>query len=598
MPMARHEMPLKAALKVGVFYLVLGALWIVFTDRVVSLLTADLQLAGRIQTLKGIAFVVGSALVVGVLVYRELVLRREREEHYGTLVEQSLVGIYVIRKERFAFVNDRFGEVFGYSPEEIVTSLTVDDLVALEDRARVRENLAQREEGEVEALHYRFTGLRSDGSTLRAEVHGRRIVWEGEPAVLGVLLDVTEEEQLQEQLRRSQRMEEMGRLTGMVAHDFRNLLGAITASLEICQDEIAPDHPARIEVSEARETAERAAALCRQLLAFSGQRLTTARPMDLSELVEECLPMLSRLTGPGVRLEAALADDLPAIRVDPRHFEQILVNLVLNASQAVEGRGRIVLRTGRDSNGGRGRGVGEDPPSVGHVFLDVEDDGRGIDPEARKRIFEPFFTTRETGTGLGLSTVHGIVRQAGGEIEVDSEVDVGTTFRVLLPAVDEAPRPVEEVRASAPSDEAPPPSEAVAGVRILLVEDEPALRRVTVKALERFGYEVRAAGTAEEALGAAREEGERIGLVLTDVGLPDKNGVELAEELRTILGDVPVLFTSGHSDAAVMDRLARDPSGCFLEKPYSIDELVRTVTASIEREQDPPGDTEEEAGPP
>ena len=566
--MARHDAPLRASLRIAGLYLLVCTAWILLSDAVVERLF-DPAAAARLQTIKGLAFVALSAALIFWLVLRELRRVREGRQRDGLLMEQELAGVYVIRDGRFLQVNGRLAATFGYEPDAMVADVTVADVLSPEERDDVLERLRARQAGEAASFRYRFTGVRADGSRLRAEVHGGRVVWEGRPAVMGILLDVTEREAMEEQALRAQRLEALGHLTGAVAHDFNNVLTALIAPLELSLHQLEPGHPVRQELVEARATAERAVSFSRQLLSFSRRRVHRPRPVDLAAVVEGMGAMVARLVPSGVRLVREGGDRGLVVEMDPAYLEQVIMNLVVNATEAVaEGEGRrIVLRLGEVERDG-----------TGWAFLEVEDDGPGIEPDTRARLFEPFFTTKSRGTGLGLATVHGVVTQAGGVVEVTSQPGEGARFRVLLPRSRRAASAAEARREG-------PPSEAPAGGRgetILLVEDEAPVRSVTSRALTRFGYRVLEAPDAATAEELFRSE-PAVRLVLSDVGLPDLDGVALAERLRALRPETPVVFTSGHSDTTVMERLASDPSARFLEKPYSVEGLLRCVADALAR---------------
>lgn len=562
--MARHDAPLRASLRIAGLYLLACVPWILVSDGVVSRI-GDPSLTARLQTVKGLAFVAFSAILIFWLVRRELCRVREAHQREELLMDQELAGVYVIRDGRFLQVNRRLAAVFGRRPEEMVRDVTVAEVVAPEDRELVLERLRARQDGSSASLRYRFTGLRAGGAPVRVEVHGSRVTWEGRPAVMGILLDVTERERVEEQVLRAQRLEALGHLTGAVAHDFNNVLTALITPLDLALQELQPAHPVRMELLEARATAERAVSFSRQLLSFSRRRVHRRRPVELAAVVNAMQPMVARLAPPGVRLLRQGGDDGAVVEIDPAYLEQVLMNLVVNATEAVGEEGTIILRTGTLDRGGRG-----------WAFLDVEDDGPGIEPDVRARLFEPFFTTKSRGTGLGLATVHGVVAQAAGEVEVESRPGAGSCFRVLLPLSDRPAEVDEAARAGGP--EAKPA--AGRGEVVLLVEDEASVRRVTARALTRYGYRV---VEAEDAAAALRHMGSEPGvrLVLSDVGLPDMNGVALAQRLRALRPDVPVVFTSGHSDDTVMERLSTDRTARFLEKPYSVDGLLRCVAEAL-----------------
>lgn len=565
-PDADGRNALPGALRLGLIYLAVALGLAISSDWAITRWVSDPALRATLQTGSEIFFIVGTGGLITFLAFRELKRSKDFQGHYRTVVEQTLAGLSVVQDDRFIFVNERFAELFGYEPHELIGSVRVIDVISPEDRDDVGEQLRRRMEGEIDDVHYRYTGLTKQGDRIRVEVYGRRIEWEGEPAVTSLHLDVTEVESLREQARRSQRLEELGQLTGAVAHDFNNLLTTILAPLELCKRYLDESHPAWGEVEEAKKSARRAVSLTRQLLAFSRQRIYRPRPIDIRELVQGLATMLARLSGSGVEIHVELGEAPLAVEVDPSHFAQVLLNLVTNAREAVQRHGDIWIRAyPTDAKG----------PSASTVVIEVEDNGVGMDDETLGHLFEPFFTTREQGTGLGLSTAHGIVEQAGGNISVTSTPGRGTTFRIRLPGTEKPPEPVEAAEPEKEQSEERP-EEGEEKMSVLVVDDEEDVLRVTGRVLERHGFEVTLAGTAQKAIALAGN-GRDFGLLLTDIGLPQMNGVELAAKIREMDGDLPVLYMSGRSDREVLDQLAQDPSVKFIEKPFSVDQLLGAV---------------------
>lgn len=561
------ESPRRQALRIGLIYLVVSVVWIYVSDEVVARLFSDPDVIRLAQTWKGWAFVGVSAALIVFLVRRELIRTREVGGGFRALVEQSLAGVYLIQRGRFRYVNPTLAEIFGYAPREIMEDLRVEELVAPEDRALVLRSVEARENGVEDELHYRFEGLRKDGRRVQVEVHGSRISWQGAPAVLGVLLDVGERQRLERQILEAQKMEALGKLTGQVAHDFNNFLTGIIGPLDLCRALLPPDHEACREVEEARQTAMRAASLSQKLLTFSRHSTAVPRRVAVNAAVEEVAPLLRRLVPPSVELRLELDDEAQVVSIDPSGLEQVLVNLVMNAGEAIEGRGSVIVRVRADG--------------ADRVRLEVEDDGTGMSETERAQIFQPFFTTKERGTGLGLSTVYGIVTQAGGSLDVESEPGSGTRLAIRLPRLPgEAP---DRGRARAVSGAGPlEGSEA-----ILVVEDEDAVRRTVVRALERAGYTVLDAGDGEAAL---RIFGEKtVDLLLSDIQLPDVPGPELATRMKELDPELRVVYMSGYSDREVTERLKDNRSVVLLQKPFSMDELLETVRRVLDGGADASG---------
>lgn len=630
---------------------------------------------------------------------RDRAALRASEERYRTLVERNLDGVYLIQDGRFRYVNPALAEVFRYeSPEEIVETLTVDDLVAPEDRDLVRENLRRRIEGEVGEIQYIFTGLRKDGARIRCEARGAAVTFAGRPAVLGSLRDVSEREraakalaeseeryrklfdsaqegifiidlrgiyrdvnpagcrmfgferdeligrhvslllfpeerdrylrgaearwrtgrhvpairmrrkdgselwiemtirpfeaggetfamgikrELAERLEaeevqrgfaamidRARKLESLGRLAGGVAHDFNNLLASIMASASLLQAKLPTSGEGRADIEAILDTSERAAALTRQLLAFSRQQILARHVFDLNAEIRDLEPILRRLVPPRIALEIR-PDPAPCpIEADPVQISQVIINLVLNARDAVGGTGTIMIST---------RSIvfdGIEPGNVGpgpYVRLSVADTGRGIAPEDRERIFEPFFTTkpRGQGTGLGLSTVYGIVAQHAGRIDVESEPGRGTAFRIDLPRTE---KPL-----AAPGEAIEDLPRGLHGTEtILLVEDERALCETIAAGLAALGYSVLSAQGGDEALRIAGAHPGPIQLIISDVVLPGAPGPAIADAIRGERPGIRVLHISGHADG-YLDRRPISEYENLLAKPFRLSDLARKI---------------------
>ncbi len=485
------------------------------------------------------------------------------------------------RNRRYLYANRQTLELLGLTPERLVGKSDVEVLgPGAEDRIRPDDErvlAGERIVGErriplPDGQEGTFWDIKSP---LYSEEQGPH-PW----AILGISSDITdlkraeaERARLQEQLEQVARMDSIGRLAGGVAHDFNNMLGVILGQTELAAEELPAGHPMHELLAEIRHAAERSAALTRQLLAFARQQKTVPRLLDLNRAVEAMLGILGRLLGEGVHLVWRPGPDLWPVRIDPSQLDQILANLCVNSRDAMRGRGTLILETRNLPAGPQG----EAEARAGDlVLLQVCDDGCGMDAETAARIFEPFFTTKGPceGTGLGLSTVYGVVRQAGGEIQLESRPGLGTTFRILLPRHEEAPAPESS---SALGSGLPRGRE-----RILLVEDEPAVLHMTRTMLQRLGYAVLAAPCPSEALRLAREEGERIDLLLTDVVMPGMNGLELAARVRKLCPKASHLFMSGHARELVAMNGTCEEASRLVSKPFSMRELGEALRAALD----------------
>jgi two-component system, cell cycle sensor histidine kinase and response regulator CckA len=397
----------------------------------------------------------------------------------------------------------------------------------------------------------------------------------GEPQVLGVSVDVTERRALEQQLRQAQKMEAIGRLAGGIAHDFNNLLTVIGGHTQLLLMDLAEDSPLREDLDQIQGGVERAAALTRQLLAFSRKQILQPQLISLNDLVAGTERMLRRLIGEDVELISRLEPTLGPVLADPGQLEQVLMNLAVNARDAMPLGGKLIIET-HDTVMGRGSHLHpylhEETPAV---LLTVSDTGVGIPRDVQAHIFEPFFTTKGQGkgTGLGLATVYGIVKQSGGYIWVYSEEGRGTTFKIYLPRADQA-------AASPPAAAEPPPLRERSGT-ILLVEDEAAVREVACQSLERGGHTVLAVDGPEEALRLAAEHAGGIDLLITDVIMPGMNGRELAGRVQALQPGLRVLYMSGYTDEAIVHHGVLEPGTEFIPKPFGPAGLIRRVAALL-----------------
>ena len=418
--------------------------------------------------------------------------------------------------------------------------------------------------GQSWSAEYRFR--LGDGTYALVHDHGHVLRDAGGRAVrmVGAMRDVTRERALQEQLQQSQKMDAVGRLAGGIAHDFNNLLTAILGYSELALDRLPADAPLRGDIEQIQRAGERAASLTRQLLAFSRKQPVVPRPIALGEVIGGLADMLRRLIPEDIELATHIAPGTPPVRADQGQLEQVLINLVLNARDAMPRGGKLEVRAGPATAG---------PDGSARVRIEVQDQGLGMSEEVKLRVFEPFFTTKKSGTGLGLSTVYGIVQQMGGEISVESEPGAGALFSVLLPAWLEEQAPTGT-----------PPRAIPVGhhERVLLVEDEDAVRSLTCEVLQRVGYRVHPAAQPEQALQILRGSQEEFDLLLTDVAMPGASGEVLAEVVRRLSPRTRVLFMSAHVGDKVARRGRGGPERALLRKPFSAEALLQAVRAALD----------------
>ncbi len=480
---------------------------------------------------------------------RSLEALERREEHYRSLIENSLDLISILNLDgTIRYASPSHERLLGYPACDLV-GRNVLSFVHQEDSARVQSALVNGNHGRaVECRVYH-----RDGSLRVLESFSRDLSHVA--GVNGMVVnsrDITERKRLEEQLHHSQRLEAVGRLAGGVAHDFNNLLMVINGYSHMLLDAMHPSDPARLDLEQVVKASERAADLTRQLLAFSRRQGVRASLVDLNALVREMDRMLRRVLGEEIELGVNLEPQLKSVCADPGQIEQVILNMVVNARDAMPGGGKLTLET---------RNAGT--PARDCVTLTVRDTGIGMDAPVLSRIFEPFFTTKEHGTGLGLATSYGIIKENGGDLRVESAPGKGTTFRIELPV---APQAADQLEAGTKA-------KAANGTEtILLVEDQDGVRRVVETMLKRHGYHVLSSASSKDALAAADQHSGVIHLLITDMVMPGMSGRKMAECLVERRPNMKVLYVSGYGDAAIS---ASDSH--FLQKPFSTDELATKV---------------------
>jgi len=649
---------------------------------------------------------------------KDAVVRHERslaedaltatDARFQSLVEQSLVGIFMLQDDVFTYVNPKFGQIFGYHPDELTGSKTLLDLVARDDQIRVITQFLRPLQEQSRSLHFYFRGRRSDSASIDLEVNGTRTQLNGKPAIIGSLLDITErnraEEQLSklwqaveqspvsvvitdlrgrieyvnprftevsgyseaelvgqnprilksgamdrdfyqnlwqtissgrewhgelhnkkksgelfwesgsisavknsegrithfvavkedvterkqsfDQLRQVQKMEAIGQLAGGIAHDFNNLLTIINGYSTLLIRGLESGSPMRKEAEQILRAGERAAELTRQLLSFSRRQILEPKVLNINIQVQSVEKMLRRLIGEHIELVTHLSEDIGFIKIDPGQVEQIIMNLVVNARDASETGGEITIETGNCD-------LDEifslqHPGSVAgsYVKIAVRDRGFGMTDEVKRRLFEPFFTTKEMGrgTGLGLATVYGIVKQSGGYIDVISEPDQGASFNIYLPRVFQPADALKRQAAEEPLQ---------GSQTILVVEDEPGVLNLVVYTLRKRGFCVLETTDPEQGVILFEEHQEEIDMLLTDVVMPFMSGPALAELLIGKKPQLKVLFMSGHTDNKVSFEKILEQGVPFLPKPFTSDTLIKKVRETLagahaQREAEPP----------
>ena len=499
---------------------------------------------------------------------------RRSEERYRSLVENAVFGIYrTDAAGRFVEANPALAAMLGYaSAGELIGLDILPFYQDPADRPRLISQYGSTDR--IEGVEVRWK--RRDGSPLVVRLTGRPVrSGEGTPSFEMIVEDVSERKELEQQFRQAQKMQAIGRLAGGIAHDFNNLLTAIGGYSDLLIAQLADGDPRRQDAVEIRKAADRATALTRELLAFSRKQILQPKAVDLSVVLEGLKPLLGRLIGEDVEVVTIPAAGLGLVRADPVQIEQVIMNLAVNARDAMPGGGRLTIET-RDVTFGADRaGAHQVVPPGRYVMLAVTDTGCGMSAEVKSHLFEPFFTTKEAGkgTGLGLATVYGIIKQSGGHIYVDSEPQQGSTFEIYLPCLDGQ---------SAEAD-SPKPSSLAGTETILLAEDEDSVRNLTRSVLARQGYRVLEARTGSEALAVAARFSERIDLLLTDVVMPEMGGRELGRRLLMKRPDIRILYMSGHANDTVVRTLTLEPGMPLLAKPFTPEELANAAREVLDR---------------
>jgi len=565
----------------GVAVTLLLTLGIVSFSLVVYLLQRDFWDELNIHV--AIHALVGMVLLFSLyVIYQQWQIHRFRmrlaaqEELFRLIGENAIDMIAVVTVDGERLYNSpSYQRWLGYTAEELEKTsayeqIHPDDVAAVSAAAQ-----EARSTGVGRRLEYRVRHKNGGWRVLESTASAVRNAEGAVEKLVIVNRDITERRELEQQLVLSQRLEAVGKLSGGIAHDFNNLLGVIIGYSEALQESIAADNPLREAIDEIQKAGKRAATLTQQLLAFSRKQVLEPKILDLNAIVVDMEKMLRRLIGEDVELKFKMPPDLGKVKADRGQLEQVILNLAVNARDAMPRGGQLRIETENAELGEedviRHRYVNAGP----YVMLKVTDTGTGMDLETQSHIFEPFFTTKEKGkgTGLGLATVYGVVKQSDGYIWLESELGKGTTFRIYLPRVEGA---AEKPKEAAPVKKGDGPR------TILLVEDEPSLRKLTRKTLTDMGYVVLEADNAAHAIEVAHGTESPIDLLLTDVIMPGMSGGDLAKQLSPESPHMRVLFMSGYTDGAIEVRGSLPPGLVVLRKPFTRDTLLRTVAAALE----------------
>ncbi len=508
---------------------------------------------------------------------------RENEERYRTLFEGSMDAVYIATREgKFVDFNQAFLDLFGYGKEEMTGLHDREIYVQPADRHRFQEEIEKKGFVRDYELRLRKQNRKEMDCLVTASVRRENGgIIQGHQ---GFIRDITERKRteqemklLEEQLRQSQKMEAIGRLAGGIAHDFNNLLTIMKGYSQLSLLEVKEGDPLRENLEGIQKATDRASDLIRKILAFSRRQMMEMRVLSLNTLLMDLDKLLRRIIGEDIDLVTVLAEDLGRVKVDPGQIEQVILNLAVNAKDAMPNGGKLTIETANaaiDESYARSH-ISAIPGR--YVMFSMSDTGVGMTPEVKERIFEPFFTTKEKdkGTGLGLSTVYGIVKQSGGNLWVYGEPGQGTSFKIYLPREEE---PLEKTSENVLKTIPPRGTETV-----LIVEDENEVRQLAVRILAKQGYKVLEASQGDQALWICGQHKEPIHLLITDVIMPGMNGRDLAERMKSLRPETKVLYMSGHSSGAIVHHGVLDPSANLLQKPFTPEALARKMREVLDK---------------
>jgi PAS domain S-box-containing protein len=581
------------AFGIALLYAVLGCLWIVYSDAAVEAMARDSSALTQLQTWKGFAFVAGTALLLYVLVRAALRSEMKFARSLRAADERLRLVLDTIpsrvlwkdRAGRYLGGNRRFAEDAGVQDPEQLVGLSDADMPWHDQVDRIREADDQILSGQRTSLEYEVTLRGADGRP-RYEVVTKVPLREANGEISGVLAcyeDITARKVAERQLRHSQKLQAIGELTSSVTHDFKNVLSVIIANAELVSRALPPDSEEAVSMADLLTSSQNAVGMVRKLLGFSRQGDLMLGALDLRPVVRDLAPMLSRLLAGQYRLDVTIDPELPPVLADPDAVEQMLLNLISNARDAMPEGGEIRIRVHGPTSVWEGEEPGGPPvhvlgldesPAPGHyVAIQVGDTGVGMPPEVAERIFEPYYTTKPTGqgTGLGLSMVYGLMRQHRGFVTLRTAPGAGALFSLYFPVL--AADAEARARRRRP----------VAGLlprgteTILLVDDQDELRRTGSRVLRRFGYTVIEAANGAEALAILRRADPRIALVLTDYIMPEMNGIVLIERIRELRLPVRLALSSGHVDVGEGELGGEALTVPVIGKPWTMEELVRGV---------------------
>jgi PAS domain S-box-containing protein len=581
--------------KIVIVYAIFGSAWIYFSDTVLSWIVRDPDIITKLSIFKGLLFIVATSVLLCFLIARlstkikqSTNALRESEELLSFLVKNSSDILVIIDAEgRQRYASAGAERLSGFPLGEL-KGRTIDTLIHPDDMKDIRAAWKEVIEHPEKSVTIQYRHIHQNREWVFVEAIAQSFL--DEPAINGIIAsvrDITERkrveletEKLQEQLTQAQKMESVGRLAGGVAHDFNNMLGVILGYAEMALEQVAENQPMYSALRGIQQAAQRSADLTKQLLAFARKQTVSPEVLDLNITVASMLTMLNRLIGEDIELTWLPGKNLAPIKMDPSQIDQVLANLCVNARDAIQDTGKITIETDNvfvdetysDKHAYFVHGE--------YVLLVVSDNGRGMEVETISHLFEPFFTTKKVGdgTGLGLATVYGIVKQNKGFVNVYSELGQGTTFRIYLPTYAASGRQISEPIGV--------DSIVCCHETILLVEDEPMILQVTTLMLKSLGYHLLPASTPGEAIRLAQEYAGEIDLLMTDVVMPGMNGRDLAKKLLSLYPNLKQLFMSGYTANVIAQHGVLDEGVNFLQKPFSMEDLAAKIGEVLN--QDPP----------
>lgn len=510
---------------------------------------------------------------------------RESEEKYRQLIENSIDAIYLLNDDKLEVINAKFSDIFGVTQKQVLEpDFDYRELIAPESIEFVENSIIDLKQNKSTQSKYEFYMLDRSGNKLLVETYASLIKYNNGEAIQGILRDITQQRKLEQQLQHSQKMEAVGKLAGGIAHDFNNLLTVINGYSELALLKLESSHPIYKTIELILQAGKKAVDLTSQLLAFSRKQIYKADIIEINSVILEMDKLLRRVIGEDINIDTVLGENLSKIKADKSQLEQIFVNLVVNARDAVHAihrhgyRPRITIETGEVLLGGKYIEEQGEKKEGAHIYISVSDNGIGMDEETKLKIFEPFFSTKglSKGTGLGLATVYGIVKQNMGSIYVYSEVDQGTTLKIYWPVTNEDSKAKE--------DKTIEYFDYTGRESILFVEDDDEVASFAYESLTGLGYNVLGASNGMVALDLFETRKDHIDIIVTDLIMPELNGKEFINKVKQISPDIKVIYVSGYTDNHIVHDGMLEPGVNFIQKPYTIETMSRMIREILDKQ--------------